>query len=393
MTTTYVSTPQLLQTPYVTRVVSSLLVPQSRIQKEFGILSDPVTGAPGPNIRPIEGQTVKVDLFDATKTVGTARAADQGPQAIAPQIIGQFPATLIRLHEKIPMTDNKLTRVRTLGGQYGELDNRGKSFLMRQQQYMAQRVRNLREFVMGMMLRGGKLYYKQVGDTMQPTATSTGSIITVDFKLPTGQTIAIGGAMANNLTLGTYADIIAAANPWDNAATSIIQDLLEIDAGSEQVSGMPFRHYWCNSATWGKIITNTEVRNTGGSVVAPFGQYDKWIDNAGQRPGFVATLKGHPHIVWHVINETLTDPGTGSAVEMMPSGYIAAHPDINSSWFEFVEGSEIVRENKMDMGSMRTGIAAWVEPTTQPAGQELITLDNFLPILNVPGALAFFRVY
>ena len=387
-----VGLPQLLQTPVVTRAVQSFLTPMSRIQMEFGVLSNPETGETGPNCRPIDGVDFRIDVFDSTRLMATVRPRDTGPATKAVQQVAQIPATCIRSHDKYYMSDNKVSRMRQIGGQYGELDARGTAYVTKQEAFAAQQLRNLREFVMGMMLRG-KLYLKQVGDRFVPTSSSSGAAATIDFKVPATQAFTYGAAMADNLTLGTVSNIILNAAPWNNTGTDIITDLLEIDQGSEQVNGRPFTHFWLNSATWGKIINNTSIRNTGGSVNRPFETWEQWNAMGQRRTGGTATLRGYPHAVFHICNEVLYDSGTGANVEMFPEGYIAAHPDVDNTWFEMIEGTELQRETKVDDPAPKTGIAAWVEPTTQPSGFELITLDNFLPTLNVNTAIAFFRVY
>lgn len=384
---------QLLSSPVVTRVTQTILTPESRVQKEFGILSD-AEGGNGPNVVPMEGRVGTYDIFDTTRTVASVVGPLAGPIKVVRQVAATVPFTCIRGHEKIHLNDNEINRNRPLGGAIGTVDARGQNYIMRQQRYMAQRIRNLREFVMVQMLRGNKLYIQPVGEGFKVSATDTNAAGQIDFKVPPAQVVAVGGGMANNLTLGSQADIILAAAPWDNAATEIITDLLEIESGSAEVQGRPFTHFWMNPATWGKILNNTQVRNAGGPQFSPFDMYDRIADSQGKRAGsFNATLKGHPHAVFHIYSGFLTDPYTGSTVEAFPSGYIAAHPDVTSEWFEFREGSEIVRETRNDPGSMRTGIAAWTEPVTQPAGYELITLDNFLPVLMIPSCVAFFRVY
>jgi len=386
------STPQMLETPYVTRLIQTFLTPQSRIQREFGVLTNIETGGNGPNVRPIPSRSALVDVFDSTRELAPMTSKGSGPVTIKRQKIGQIPVTLCRVHFKMFMEDNEMTRVKLLGGQIGDLDANGKKYASKQMEYAAQRIRNTREFSMGMMLRNG-LYFRPSGEEWLPTAESASPSVKIDFQVPAGQVVAVGGAMADNLTLGTVANIILAAAPWDNAATDIITDLLEIDQGSEEVSGRPFRHFWLNSATWGKVITNTSIRNTGGSVNTPFESWDQWSDTQGKRTGGTAFLRGHPHSVWHICNEFLTDPVTGSSVQMFPTGYIAAHPDVDSTWFEFLEGGELQRENKASEPVFKQGIAAWTEPQTQPSGYDLLSLDNFLPTPNVPSCLAFFRVY
>jgi hypothetical protein len=54
-----------------------------------------------------------------------------------------------------------------------------------------------------------------------------------------------------------------------------------------------------------------------------------------------------------------------------------------------LEGSEIVMENVMDDGQERFGMAAWTEKSTQPAGWEIIGVDNVLPVLYNPAAVAY----
>ena len=82
----------------------------------------------------------------------------------------------------------------------------------------------------------------------------------------------------------------------------------------------------------------------------------------------------------------------GTETNILPDGALLGTPNPSSDWAEWMEGSEIVAENVMDPGTERYGFHPWLERTTQPAGWDLIGVDNGLPALYIPNSVVYFDV-
>ena len=82
----------------------------------------------------------------------------------------------------------------------------------------------------------------------------------------------------------------------------------------------------------------------------------------------------------------------GTTTQVIPDDRVVFLPEPTSQWVSGFNGSEIVRENRLAPGEERFGMQAWTEPTTQPAGFELLAVDNFLPALFIPKAIGYATV-
>lgn len=372
---------QLFSSPVVTRVISTIKTPQSRLQDFFGC------GPGGGNVNPVGGEVASWDIFDKTRAIAKGRARGTGPGTVAAQPIGHKTVQFYRSHEKIHIPDDKIFRKRQLGGQYGEIDISGQNYVTRQEGVLAQRLRNNREFMIAKMLTKGGFGLFQLGDDWLPVDLGTDTAGTdyhfkVVFDIPTDQ---VG-------TLSSISSVFGAdTTSWaTTASANIIQTCLGINAGFEELHGRPLRHAWCNSKTIQYVINNTGMKGAAGTSNIV---WESWQRSTFTGPdgmvdtGFEVVFKALPWLTWHVYDAGLdmwAKEGTSTYTKFFPDDRVVFLPDPSSDWFEYQEGSEWVRENKMDTGSERYGIAAWSEVVTQPSGSEIITLDNGLPILYVP---------
>lgn len=367
-----ISYDQVLSAPVVTRVISRIKTPQSRFQNFFG------ANPGGPSVNSVGGHHFGWDIFDRTRTIARGRAPGVGPATVAPKAIGHVSAAIYRAHEKLMLLDERLFRTRPLGEMWGTIDVRGQRYVRQQENYLAQRFRNSREFMISRMLRGTFMLLNS-GDDWVPV--DSGGTMTIDYQVP--------ATNKNQLALDTGSDIIGTS--WATVATAPVpNDCLEINAGFEQQHGRPLRHVWCNTNLLVYLLTNTDLKNLAGTANVVF---EDWRQSPEVSPegiqdtGHEVVFRGIPWLRFHIYDAGLEVNGTYT--KFIPDANAIFLPDPGPDWFELVEGSEIVRENVLSPGGEQFGLYAWTEPTTQPAGFELLSVDNCLPSLYIPKCVAY----
>jgi hypothetical protein len=251
----------------------------------------------------------------------------------------------------------------------GEVDVRGQKYVTQQIEALVQRFRNAREFMISRMFRGS-FSLKFNGDDWVPV--DSGGQMSVDFQVPATHKNNVNGIFPAN---------------WENAAALIHEDLLQLNAFSEEEYGFPVTQAWIGSALWNKIISNTEIKGLAGSSNQPFAVYDRVESDATD---FRAILRGVPWITWHIYDGGLNVGGTYT--KFIPPNNAIFTPDPSSSWVEMLEGSEFVKENVMDGGSEKVGFSTWTTHAIDPASIELKALDICLPALYVPKAIYYATV-
>jgi hypothetical protein len=373
-----VSLEQLLSSHVITRVISRIKTPQSALQSWFGMLPG------GPNVNPVGGRRTGWDIFDRTRLLAKGRAPGTGPASSAPQVIGHVLATIYRSHEKILLQDERLFRTRPLGRGWGEVDVMGQRYVAAQQAMLAQKFYNVREFMISRMLRGGFYLHAVGNDDLLPSDVATGSLMTVDYRVPSGNK-----GRLDMLGEGNILD-----TTWSAANTDIPKHLFSINRAFEQLHGRPLRHVWLNSKMFAHVLNNNAVKGLSGTANVVFSEWAASPYTSAEGvpdTGHTVVLRGLPWLTWHVYDAGLEvwNGSTFAFTQFFPDNYAAFLPDPGNDWVELHEGSEIVRENLMDPGTERYGLFGWSEPTTQPAGFELIMVDNCLPALYVPKCVAW----
>lgn len=362
---------ELLSTTIVTKAISEIRMPNNRFQRFFGMQPG------GFATSQVGGRHFGWDIFNHTRTIAKARAPGSGPATTAAQVVGHVAAQAYRAHEKVHLDQERIFRTRPIGGQWGQVDSRGQGYVTKQERFIAQRFNNSREFMISRMLRGG-FGVLQDGDDFLPVELGAG-LFDVDYQLP--------DAHKSQLAL-LGSDLLTAT--WENAASSHLTQILSIDAAFQQIHGMPVKHIWLNNATLSYLLNSNEMASVAGSAMTIFTQFDREgvVGPDGKPMGDrIIRFRALPFIDVHVYDAVLDVNGTETKIIPDDIAVFMAEPD--TSWTEWLEGSEVVAENVMDVGSERFGFAAWTERKTQPAGWELIALDNGLPALYIPKALAY----
>jgi hypothetical protein len=353
--------PSILQPGSIAETVSELNVINTRLQDFF---------IGGGGTKPNSGRYFGWDVFNETREVAGGRAPGTPPSRIAPQPVGHVNGVFPRVHETIPLLYEEIHNLRRIGGNPQDIDVAGESYIVGQEEILAQRFANHKEFQFVGMCRG-KYYYTQTGDDIAVSLTSGAQEI--NFQVPAGnqgQLDMLGGG-----------DIIGAS--WATSSTDIPAHLFAIDAAFEELMGLPLRHAWCNSNTFNYVLKNDEVKELSGTANVVFDRFERI---AGTND-FIVMIKGLPWIQWHVTNGVLKLDG--ATTKLFANDEVLFCPDPNPSWVQYYEGSEVVIEYPGATPTERYGTYFWAEPTTKPAGYELTGVHNGIPALKIPNAIAF----
>ena len=323
-------------------------------------------------VNPRGGKVFSWDVFDKTRSIAQGRPPGTGPAMIAPQKVGVVNASAYRAHEAIHLQEERIFRMRPLGGQWGLVDSRGQSYVASQAQYQAQRFRNNREFMVSRMMRGG-FDIKISGDNWVPVDSGDGHI-TVDLQLPA----------ANKGNLGGIIDA-----GWNLTTTDILGQILAINAKFEEDHGYPLRHVWVDSGVYNLMLNNDSLKNVAGTANTVFTQFEPTgIRNVEgiEDTGFDVVFRAIPWLQVHVYDARLDVDGTSKKIIEPKHAYFTADPDSNIA--EWLEASEVVAENVMDPGREAFGMVSWVTRVIDPAGFELKTLDGGMTALYLPKCVA-----
>lgn len=372
MATSDVSFDQLTKSEVITKVISQIRKPRNQLQRFWGM------NIGGTNYTSPGGDHVGWDIFDHTRQIAHGRPRDIGPDTANPQKMGHVSAQVYRAHEKTFLSQDRLFRRRPLGQNFGNVDRNGQSYLTRQEEFLAQRFMNSREFMVTRMMRGS---FQVLLDGESWIPVDSGGTYTVDYQVPAGN--------KSQLDMIGAGDIIGAS--WATASTDILTDVLQINSAFEQLHGYPLRHMWCNSTTMAPFMENTQLSTVAGTANTIFNNFtpEGTVNPAdgGETTDLRVVFKAVPWLTWHVYDAVLSVNGTET--KAFPDTFVAMSPSPDSGIAEWQEGSEIVAENVMDTGTERFGFHAWTTRTIDPAGWELKAVDNGLPGLYIPKAIAY----
>lgn len=390
---------EMLQPQVVLEMVSRLRPNNRKLSRLLGFLPDKfdarTLSLTGPAT--LNGQTRNFTyrIFNNTRTVATVRPGGTGP-AVAPQNpMGEVTVSCARFHEKVPLNYEMLGNLSQMVGPNTVLDPGGASYIEAQSNYIADRFSEGIELMTAGMMRDS-LYVIWDGDTWYPSFTAPSNPSTfglqVDFKIPASN--------KNQLNMLGAGNIISAT--WANPATDIITQLAGIKAAFAQQHGYPMTDVIINSIMWPNLINNTGIRNAGGSSNTAFADYklveEKAMNGDVIDNQYYAVLRADPTIRWHIVDDVVAlggnqvDPvytsGTASLVKYVPDTMAIFTTAPNKNIAKLYLGGEMVVEREGMDAIRRSGYHFWHQPTTQPAGIDLIGLLNAVPALFNPLAFA-----
>ncbi len=372
---------QLFRNQYITGSYSQIAAPAAPFEDVYKL------GPSGPAERTPTGY-FSTDIFNNTRLMAKLRAPKAGPATENVRPYGQFTGTLMRSHSKVPLLDNDIAQYRPRGGQVGTLDASGQKYVADQVRSHLQKMRNLRHWTLRSTLTGG-FGVKTDGEDMIVVAKGSGDY-DIDSKIP-------------STNIGTVESIFA-SDSWDTSTTDITSQFLALNAHAERLSGLPPAIAWINSNTYSRMINNTIIRSQVGTAYRIFdvqtGREVATIPDGRRQSGWAVRFTVIPQILFIVcdavvqLDQVVDSTAAADSTKFIPDGKMIVTPAPSSDWLGQVIGGEWVREHKADLSPQwHWGFYNWIEPTTQPAGRELIFVDWWLHYLKIPTAVYYIDVW
>jgi hypothetical protein len=359
----------------VTKVISRIAVPGNTISRFLGFDEG------GKNVEDSPDDAVRsysYDIFDNVRSIAKGRAPGTGPGTVTLNPVGSNTVTIARAYEKIPdLSYEMLSNIRQLGANAGVQDKRGMRYLESQGKFLQQRQVNFREFLSWGMLRGS-VQFSISGDEWIPVLS--GGNITLDWRIP--------AANKSQLNMLGGGDLVTAS--WATAGTDIPANLDSISAAFQQLVGAPLAWIATDSVVWNHVLNNTAVKAQAGTSNTAFETFEMSTEKAndGSPTGLrYATLKCRPWLKWFITDGGLDVNGTFT--KYFSGGEASLGIDLDLGYAKMQQGSEYVKESPWAPPVLQRGFHAWLREWDEPARVELHTINNIVPELTVPKALAF----
>lgn len=355
---------QLLHNQVVVDVISNIKTPMDRMQTFYRM------GIGGANTTSLPGREFSYDIFDVTRDIAQGRSPNAGPANIKRQPIGAVTGMCYRTHEKVGIYLDRVYRNRPLGGQYGQVDSNGANYITRQETTLAQRFKNSREFIVNECLWSNGFGILIDGDDHIPVLKGSGSF-DVDFRIPA-------------INIGTIGGIFGA--DWQTVATAtILEDMLALNAQSEEDTGYPIRHGWIDNVVAGFILDNDRLQATGGSANVVFDRFTPQPGTSAEGigdTGFTFVMRAMPWFTFHINDAGLNVNGTFD--KFAKANKMLVTPDPDPNWLEMLEGTEVQRRTVVAPTEQMTGFGTWTTPAIDPPREDLKAVDNAMPALRIP---------
>jgi hypothetical protein len=369
----------LLQPQVLTKVVS-------RVAATHNELLDMFQMGPGQSksIHMGEGRNGLYHVFNNSRKVARGTAPGAAANRRPAQEMSAVPFVFPRIFDSVALHAEMLHNLGRIDDPR-KRDEAGEQMIRRQATTLGQILSNWRTAMLGGLLRG-KIYGIHQGeaviwDYVQP---GSGEYFEIAWARPAGNT-----ARLNMLGAG---DIIGTS--WGNAAAPIPDDLGQINAAFQQLYGGRLEHVLCPWNVWNRVIQNEAVATTHGSVNQPFVVFDreeKTGPDGRKINSHKARLNVMPNVTWHVSDNGLELGLTNVYRKHVPDNYalfLGFDPTADEV-VEMREGSEPIAEYDGGPISVRAGAYSWATQKANPTSTELFILDNALPVIYNPSAIAF----
>lgn len=341
-------------------------------------LFDPDTDiARGENVLHVgHGRVGSFHIVDNSRKVakGTAPGAPAAQSAIAN--VGGVPFVYPRMHDSIRLLAETFNNLGTIENP-AMRDVAGRRMIEIQTKIKAQEAANWRKAALIGALRN-TLFAVKDGENYN-WSFSTG--MSVSQQIPAGNLNQLNMLAAGNI-IGTT---------WANVAAPIIANLGSINAAFQTLCGGALRGVICSNAVWQNILKNTSVQSTAGIANTPFVNL-KFEGNPKiaqtMKNVKIASLVSEPQLTFYITDEVV-ELGDGTQQKICPDTqaiFLGFEPDDGT--VAMYEGSEPIAEYDGGPITNRVGFQTWMTQKSNPTCQEIYFLDNAMPIIHVPRAVA-----
>lgn len=371
---------QILPPNVVTRVVTRQAAVSDWLQNLFGVQPGGVN-----EVYEGHGREGAYTIFDNTRTVAQGRAPGTAHAVSSAQGVGRVAFTYPRMHDSISLlaeTLHNLGRIDNPTVRDGAYDD----MIARQERFLGQKAGNWRKALLVGALRDS-LYLVRDGENEYVSFSDvSGKSRRVNMQIPSGHF-----SQLNMLGSGS---IINAS--WATATTDIPGHLGQINAAFQQLCGGHLNACVCGTKVWNEVISNDVVAAIHGSANPPF----KVLERESLDPQLASTMRNvyravlnvYPDITWYITDEGLDigAPGAETFTKMIGENqvlFVGSQPD--GGVVTMYQGSEPIAEYDGAPETVKVGMSAWMYKQSNPTRTNMVVLDNALPVLHVPKALAY----
>ena len=369
---------EITRVPYVMDVISEFRAPGSTLQRFYNI---GFSNRPG---QILPHKTGVYDIFNPTRTMPVARANMTGPARVARKPVAQKTITLPRFFEALVIEDEYVFRNRPLGGQYGQVDAAGQTYIARQIKHEVQKFVNLHEFMAASLFRGG-WSLKPYGEDLIPVLKGTaGAVIDFDTLVPAGH--------QSQLDVEGAGDIIATS--WDDPTADVVGQFIELNKVHAARHGAPLKHVWGNGTTIKHLFNNTAMQAVGGSVYRIWDSLTGVAKNPDEEfpdTGVDIVFRALPEVTFHIYNQVVIPDlvSESSSATIDPANYVRLIPDNEvfitpepGEWCELVAGSEPMQYARDQAAKIVSGFDMGRAREIHPPRWDLMFYGCQAPILS-----------
>ena len=253
------------------------------------------------------------------------------------------------------------------------LQDRGKKEVARQTFEFAQRFQNARISMVASMLANGKIYFNTDGAI---ATVSDNQVFTVDFNIPTAQTLSCDGIIATS---------------WANTGADIYGHVRKLRRELVQLCGKPAKYAFYGSDVAGHILKNTTLANL---LNVTKSQAEAMLRGETIPAGTLGLTWVDVSDAFHMSGDTL--------VEWFDPDALVITPEIQPDWYRLLEGSELIPSTMGAVGVSAEemlgnltevqGMFSYATLTHNPVGVEEYFGDDVLPTCFNPGAMLLANV-
>lgn len=370
----------LLRPITLTKVVSQVAESNSELLTYFGVQPG------GKNeVRMGHGREGSFHVFNNVREVGIGRAPGMPAGRIKRNAVGRVPFTYPRMHYELSLLAEEIHNLAKIDDPRTR-DEAGETYIRMQTKPISQRAANWRTAMLVGMIRDS-LYILEDGDDWYFSYTSTGAKSRINYQMPAG----------NQTQLNMLGDGNIIDASWDDPATDIPKQLLNINAAFQELNGGRLQAVICRSSEWRNIINNDYVAGHAGIANSPFRTFRRQLGTGPDGTpinAFIGEIVSMPGVEFYITDDGLdigSPNGTTTFTPHIETGKVAflgASPGGGDAYSMYL-GSEPVSDAENAPEVVRTGLYVWSKRSFNPTGREIFALDNALLVNHVPNSTAY----
>jgi hypothetical protein len=249
-----------------------------------------------------------------------------------------------------------------------DLQARGLEEIERQQMEFRALFDNLRLAATYSMLANGKIWWDKDGNLLP---SSSGAQETTDFLMNANNQTQLNGIISSS---------------WKNFNTDIPGQLRALKQRAALLTGYPLKYAFYGINVPSYMTANNYVLDY--LARSPV-MRERYVDSAELPDGLF-------DFTWVPVYTAFYQDANGTNQTFFGGDTVVFTPEIDQSWYEMMEGTDGVPSTFAPAATMQAALATIKEvqgmysygvATANPVGAEMLTGDNFSPILKVPDAI------